>query len=67
MRRETEKKDYVARQYLESIGKIEQRIASVNAYGIYQNISFSLIFKILKTIWFSRFSRRHESITTLFS
>ena len=34
--------DYVARQYLGSIGKIDNGIVSVNAYGIYQNITFPL-------------------------
>ena len=40
--------DYVARQYLGSIGKVEQGIVSVNAYGIYKNITFPLLFKVFK-------------------
>ena len=31
-----------------SIGKIEQGIVSVNAYGVYQNLTFPLIFKVFK-------------------
>jgi SRSO17 transposase len=47
-RKKGERTDYVARQYLGSIGKIEQGIVSVNAYGIYQNITFPLLFKVFK-------------------
>jgi SRSO17 transposase len=38
----------VARQYLGSIGKIDSGLVSVNAYGVYENITFLLIFKIFK-------------------
>ena len=47
-RKKGKRTDYVARQYLGSIGKIEQGIVSVNAYGIYQNITFPLLFKVFK-------------------
>jgi SRSO17 transposase len=40
--------DYVSRQYLGSVGKIEQGIVSVNAYGIYEHITFPLMFKVFK-------------------
>lgn len=40
--------DYVARQYLGSIGKVDRGIVSVNAYGLYQNVSFPLLFKVFK-------------------
>jgi len=40
--------DYVARQYLGSIGKIDNGIVSVNAYGVYCNITFPLIVKVFK-------------------
>lgn len=40
--------DSVARQYLGSIGKIENGIVSVNAYKVYENITFPLIFKVFK-------------------
>ena len=40
--------DYVARQYLGSVGKIDKGIVSVNAYGVYQNITFPLICKVFK-------------------
>jgi SRSO17 transposase len=47
-RKKGKKTDYVARQYLGSIGKIDNGIVSVNAYGVYENITFPLIFKIFK-------------------
>lgn len=45
-RKKGKKTDYVARQYLGSIGKVDRGIVSVNAYGVYQNITFPLSFKI---------------------
>ncbi len=42
------KTDYVARQYLGSIGKVDNGIVSVNAYGVYENITFPLICKAFK-------------------
>ena len=47
-RKKGTKTDYVARQYLGSIGKIDNDIVSVNAYGVYKNITFPLIFKVFK-------------------
>ena len=47
-RKKGKKTDYVARQYLGSIGKIDNGIVSVNAYGIYKNITFPLTLKIFK-------------------
>ncbi len=47
-RKKGKKTDYVARQYLGSVGKIDNGIVSVNAYGIYENITFPLMFKIFK-------------------
>ena len=47
-RKKGNKTDYVARQYLGSLGKIDRGIVSVNAYGIYQNITFPLLFKVFK-------------------
>ena len=46
--RKRKKTDYVARQYLGSVGKIDNGIVSVNAYGVYQNITFPLIYKVFK-------------------
>ncbi len=40
--------DYVARQYLGSVGKIDNGIVSVSAYGVYQNITFPLMFQVFK-------------------
>jgi SRSO17 transposase len=39
-RKKGKKTDYVARQYLGSVGKIENGIVSVNAYGVYKDITF---------------------------
>jgi SRSO17 transposase len=47
-RKKGKKTDYIARQYLGSIGKIEQGIVSVNAYGVWENITFPLMFKVFK-------------------
>ena len=47
-RRKGNKTDYVARQYLGSVGKIDRGIVSVNAYGLYQNITFPLLCKVFK-------------------
>ena len=38
----------MSRQYLGSIGKIEQGIVTVNAYGVYEQITFPLMFKVFK-------------------
>lgn len=40
--------DYVARQYLVSVGKVDRGIVSVNAYGIYSNTTFPLSVKVFK-------------------
>jgi len=47
-RKKGKKTDYVSRQYLGSIGKIDNGIVSVNAYGVYCNITFPLIVKVFK-------------------
>jgi SRSO17 transposase len=47
-RKKGKRTDYVARQYLGSIGKVDSGIVSVNAYGIYENITFPLLFKVFK-------------------
>lgn len=47
-RKKGNKTDYVARQYLGSVGKIDRGIVSVNAYGVYDNITFPLLFKVFK-------------------
>ena len=46
-RKKGKKTDTVARQYLGSIGKVDNGIVSVNAYGVYSDITFTLIFKVL--------------------
>jgi SRSO17 transposase len=47
-RKKGKKTDYVARQYLGSVGKIDNGIVSVNAYGVYSNITFPLSLKVFK-------------------
>ena len=47
-RKRGKKTDYVARQYLGSVGKIDNGIVSVNAYGVYENLTFPLLFKVFK-------------------
>jgi SRSO17 transposase len=40
--------DYVARQYIGNLGKVDNGIVSVNAYGVLDGITFPLLFKIFK-------------------
>ena len=47
-RKKGKKTDYVARQYLGNVGKVDRGIVTVNAYGIYENLTFPLIFKVFK-------------------
>lgn len=47
-RKKGTKTDYVARQYLGSVGKIDRGMVSVNAYGVYKNITFPLICQVFK-------------------
>jgi len=47
-RKKGKKTDYVARQYLGSVGKVDNGIVSVNAYGVYCNITFPLSVKVFK-------------------
>ena len=47
-RKKGKKTDYVSRQYLGSVGKIDNGIVSVNAYGIYEHLTFPLIFKVFR-------------------
>jgi len=47
-RKKGNKTDYIARQYLGSVGKIDNGVVSVNAYGVYENITFPLMFRVFK-------------------
>lgn len=40
--------DYVSRQYIGNLGKVENGLVSVNAYGVLAGMTFPLIFKIFK-------------------
>ncbi len=39
----------MARQYLGSVGKIDNGIVSANTYGVYSNITFPLMVKVFKS------------------
>ncbi len=40
--------DYMERQYISNIGKVDNGIVSVNAYGVLGDLSFPLRFKVFK-------------------
>ncbi len=40
--------DYVKRQYIGNLGKIENGIVAVTAYGVIDGITFPLIFEVYK-------------------
>lgn len=42
------KTDYVARQYLGKVGKVEQGIVAVVVYGVWEGITFPIIFEVYK-------------------
>ncbi|HLO89137.1 MAG TPA: IS701 family transposase [Nostocaceae cyanobacterium] len=47
-RRKGKTTEYIARQYIGNLGKVDQGIVSVNAYGIVDEVTFPLLFKIYK-------------------
>lgn len=40
--------DYVKRQYIGNLGKIENGIVAVTAYGVVDNITIPLLFEVYK-------------------
>jgi SRSO17 transposase len=42
------KTDYVSRQYIGNVGKIDNGIVSVHAFGLLENITFPLLFRVFK-------------------
>ncbi len=40
--------DYVARQYIGNLGQTENGMVSVSAYGVLQNVTFPLLFRVFK-------------------
>jgi SRSO17 transposase len=40
--------DYAARQYIGNLGKLENGLVSVNAYGVLDNVTFPLLFQVFK-------------------
>ena len=55
------------RQYLGSVGKVDRGIVSVNAYGVYENITFLLRFKVYKTKQTLKAEDKYKSKTELVS
>ncbi|CDN09956.1 Mobile element protein [Richelia intracellularis] len=47
-RKKGEKTDSVAKQHLGSVEKVDNAIVSVNAYGVYHNMTFPLMVKVFK-------------------
>src|SRR5919109_1723147 len=53
--------DYVARQYIGNLGKVENGLVSVNAYGVLDGITFPLLFEVFKPKSRLKASDRYES------
>jgi len=66
-RKKGKKTDYIARQYLGSVGKVDRGIVSVNAYGVYRNITFPLIVKVFKPKGTLKESDKYQTKTELAS
>jgi SRSO17 transposase len=47
-RKKGNRTDYVKRQYIGNLGKIENGIVAVTAYGVVDNITFPLLFEVYK-------------------
>ena len=47
-RKKGETTDYVKRQYMGNLGKIEKGIVAVTAYGLLEGMTFPLIFEVYK-------------------
>lgn len=47
-RKKGNKTDYVSSQYIGNLGKTENGIVSVNAYGVIDNVTFPLLFRVFK-------------------
>ncbi len=47
-RKKGESTDYVKRQYIGNLGKIEKGIVAVTAYGVIERITFPLVFEVYK-------------------
>jgi SRSO17 transposase len=47
-RKKGKKTDYVSRQYLGNVGKIDNGIVSVHAFGVLDNVTFPLMFEVFK-------------------
>jgi SRSO17 transposase len=47
-RKKESKTDYVKRQYIGNLGKVENGIVAVTAYGLIEEMTFPLIFEVYK-------------------
>lgn len=47
-RKKGETTDYVKRQYIGNLGKIENGIVAVTAYGLFEGMTFPLMFEVYK-------------------
>lgn len=47
-RKKGSKTDYVKRQYIGNLGKVENGIVAVTAYGLIEGMTFPLIFEVYK-------------------
>ena len=52
-RKKGETTDYVKRQYMGNLGKIENGRVAVTAYGLVEGMTFPLIFEVYKPIGFT--------------
>lgn len=55
------KTDYVSRQYIGNVGKIDNGIVSVHAFGLLGNITFPLLFRVFKPERRLQESDQHKS------
>ncbi|HEY5140014.1 MAG TPA: transposase [Methylococcales bacterium] len=47
-RKKGKRTDYVSRQYLSNVGKIDNGMVSVHAFGVLDNVTFPLMFEVFK-------------------
>ncbi|AFY72089.1 putative transposase (plasmid) [Thalassoporum mexicanum PCC 7367] len=64
-RKKGKKTDYVSRQYIGNLGKVEKGIVSVNAYGIIGDQTLPLMFKVFKPERRLQQGDEHKSKPTL--
>jgi SRSO17 transposase len=60
-RKKGEHTDYVSRQYIGNIGKIDNGIVSVHAFGLLNGVTFPLLFEVFKPEKKLKEGERHKS------